>query len=188
MNKSDMITSAAKKKYYLNLFNLASFFLLAITGLLLQVNYHMHHYPNGHQVLGLNRHGWLLLHKLSAVMSLGGITAHCLLHRRYIASTTRRITAQMSLSKVLSSYYATVLYALSSLTALTAWIFFGQGHGHGGGRILVEIHDKLALLLIIASAVHIVSRAGRMFETGGKILKRNAPSPALRAAGDQEAE
>jgi len=184
MNKSDMITNAAKKQFYLNLFNLASFFLLAITGLVLQVNYHMHHLPNGHQVLGLNRHGWLLLHKLSAVMSLAGITVHCLLHRRYIASATRIILARRSLSKVLSSYYAVVLYVLSSLTALIPWIFFDQGHGHGGGRHFVEIHDKLALLLIIVTAAHIISRAGRMWNTGMRIANRNANSPKPNPAGE----
>ncbi|MBP7738235.1 MAG: DUF4405 domain-containing protein [Spirochaetes bacterium] len=188
MNKSDTIHSAAKKQFYLNLFNLALFLLLAITGLLLQVNYHMHHLPNGREVLGLNRHGWLLLHKLSAVMSLAGITAHCLLHRRYIATTTRRIIARRSLAKVPSSYYTVVLYVLASLTALIPWIFFGQGHGHGGGRRFVEIHDKLTLLLIIVTAAHIISRAGRMWNTAMKMAYRNANSPKLDPLGEQEVE
>jgi hypothetical protein len=146
----------------------------------------MHRLPDDTLVSGLNRHGWLLLHKLSAVTSLGGITAHCLLHWRYLASATRRIMARRSILKVQASYYLFILYALSSVTALSSWIV--SGPGHGGRSHLVEIHDKLTLLLIIFSAAHIISRAGWFWKTGMKISKRNRASPSLRAAGEQEAE
>jgi hypothetical protein len=186
MDKSD-ISRAPETNFYLNLLNLAPFVILAITGLALQVNYHMRGVPYGYQIMGLNRHGWLMLHKLSAVMSLTGITAHCLLHRKYITATTGRIIARRSFSKVLVSYHLFILYALSALTALLSWIF--SGPGHGGRSHLVEIHDKLTLLLIILAAAHIISRSGWMWKVGKKILiQRNANSPALNPIGEHEAE
>ncbi len=184
MVKSQAVSRTTKNNFYIDLLNIAPFLIVMTSGLVLQVNYHMHHLPNGHLVLGLSRHGWLLLHKLSAILSLAGVTAHCMLHRKFIAAATGRIIARRSFTKVPLSYHLFILYALSSLTALASWIM--PGRGPGGRSHLVEIHDKLTLLLIILAAAHIISRAGWMWKTGKKILMRNQDAPALTITGKSE--
>ncbi len=163
MRQGEGVSNSRKVNFYLNMLNFFPFLMLAATGIVLQFHYHMEHLPDGQLVAGLDRATWLLLHRIAAAVSLAGITAHCILHRRFIAATTRRILDRRSMANVLSSYYLFILIIPTAITGMAPWITL---NGNTHARLLfVEIHDKLALVLIAFSLVHIGSRAGWMLKT-----------------------
>ncbi len=171
MGQNSDVSNSVKTNFYLDLANIIPFIMLIYTGLLLQGEYHMHGQPDWYRVWGLDRSGWLLLHKISAVISLTGITAHCLLHRKVITATVKRIFKSNSRTKVLLSFYLLLVYIPASLTALVAWAMFKNGDS--ARFLLLEVHDKLTLLLIILAVVHFATRlrwivnvSRRMFDTG----------------------
>ncbi len=167
MRESGKVSGPAKLNFYVNAINLIPFLIVIITGLVLQIRYHMHRLPDAYVVSGLNRSGWLLLHRISAVIVLALIVIHCILHRKAIAAARRRIFGKASGSSIKSSYYLFLLFVLTSLTAMISWIFWD--HGEVMRHTLVEIHDKLSLLLILFSAVHIVPRLDWMVKTYRKL-------------------
>lgn len=169
MDKSADISEVSRINFYLNLINVAPFVILIMTGLVIQINYHLHRLPDGCPVAGLSRPGWLLAHKISATVALTGIIAHCTMHRKHIAATTGRIIRNRSLSKIITSYYLLIICIPTSLTALISWIFFNPGEAARFN--LVELHDKLALVLAVISAAHILSRTGWMIRTGRRLIR-----------------
>ena len=167
MQQSKNISRLTKINFYLNLLNFIPFLIVIITGLILQIAYHMHRLPDNYLVSGLNKPGWLLLHEISASISLAGIIIHCMLHWKFITTTTKKIFNRKSKTRILSSYYLLIIYIPTFLTSIGSWIFFNDKDSTR--HTLVEIHDKLALILIIFSLIHIISRFGWMMRTYQKI-------------------
>jgi hypothetical protein len=156
-----------------NLANLLPCLLLAFTGLVLQLQYHMHHLPAEATVLGLQKDAWLLLHKVFAVMSLAGVAIHCLLHRKWIAAAARRrLQRKPAASRI--SWYLLLVSIPTALTGMASWLLTEAG-GHGR-FMLVEIHDKLALVLAMLFILHFVTRTGWMARTLAAML-RGTPTP-----------
>jgi hypothetical protein len=161
MNKLSPVSDTARANFYVNLAALVPFMVTIATGMVLQFQYHMHHLPDDALVLGLGRHGWLTLHKISAVTSLACILHHCAHHWRFIVTVTKKKLYLKNMSAGIVSYYLFLVFVPTALTAMASWIFL-KGHAR---FMLVEVHDKLALLLIVIFAVHLVSRAGWMVRT-----------------------
>ena len=66
--------------YYVDVVILILFIALAWTGMLLQMVYHMGGHSADFLVIGLNRSGWLVMHKILSIMSSVGIGLHVILH------------------------------------------------------------------------------------------------------------
>jgi len=131
---------------------------MVITGLVLQVEYHMHGLPDDCCVLGLDRRTWLLFHRVWAAVLAAGIVIHCRLHEKNIIAamrSIRRFKPRLSLSM-----YVLFLMIPTVLTATISWFFFNPGDQ--ARFALVEIHDKLALLLGVLSCIHIGRHTGWM--------------------------
>ena len=157
-NRVNGVTATSKINFYLDLLNGIPFLMVIVTGMLLQINYHLHGLPDDYMTVGLSRSGWSLLHKTSAVISLAGIAAHCILHRASIAASTRKFFSGGSPLTVISSFYVLLICVPTALTAMISWIALNPGPA--GRSALVEVHDKLALALVAISAYHILTRAG----------------------------
>ncbi|MBN1533777.1 MAG: DUF4405 domain-containing protein [Spirochaetes bacterium] len=170
-NTPRALSEVARRNFCVNMANLLPFLLLAATGLVLQSEYHLHRLPCCTPVLGLQKGGWLLLHKLFAVVSLAGCTLHCLLHRRWIAAAFRRRMQRRTVPSRITRYLLVVSIP-TALTALVSWFFLGPGHGR---FMLVEIHDKLALVLTILFLLHLATRTGWMVQTMAALRRPRPP-------------
>jgi hypothetical protein len=168
MQQSKNISNSAKNNFCLNLLNFIPFVIVAISGLTLQIGYHMHKLPDDYFVSDLNRSGWLILHKISATILLAGIIAHCMLHWKFISIWSGKVLRQKLLSSTSLSYWLFIISIPTCLVAMTSWILFN--HGDPARFLLVEIHDKLALLWIIFSIVHIISRISWIIRTYRKLI------------------
>jgi hypothetical protein len=160
MQQSRNIAGLIKINFYLNLANFVPFFVVIITGLILQIGYHMHRLPDDYLISGLDKSGWLLLHQISTSISLAGIIIHCMLHWKFITATTKKIFNRKYRARILSSYYLLIIYIPTFLASIGSWIFFNDKDSTR--HTLVEIHDKLALILIIFFIIHVISRFGWM--------------------------
>lgn len=155
------VSERTRAHFYANLASLVPSLALAASGLILQVGYHMHHLPDSTPALGLDRHEWLALHKIAAVVSLACLEYHCANHWSFIVTVTKKQLYRKKMSSSIASYFLFILFVPTALTALVSWIFL-QDHAR---FMLVEIHDKLALLLVLIFLVHLASRSGRMVRT-----------------------
>ena len=168
MNKPEQIISSRTKfNFYVNLLNFLPFVILIFSGMVIQINYHMHSLPDGYIVLGLNKYAWLLMHQISAVISLTGCIFHCILHWKYISAVTKNFINRQSGIKVFSSYYLLITGVLTTIPVILSWIFLR--YNDHLRFIFVEIHDKLALLFPVFLIIHIISRTGWMVRTFNKI-------------------
>jgi hypothetical protein len=168
MQQSKNISNSAKNNFYLNLLNFIPFIIVVISGLILQIEYHMHRLPDDYFVSGLNRSGWLILHKISITILLAGIITHCVLHWKFISIWSGKILRLKFLSSSSLSYWLFIISIPTCLIAMASWILFN--HGDPARYLLIEIHDKLALLWIVFSIIHIISRTGWIIRTYRKLI------------------
>jgi len=155
------VSEKARTHFYVNLASLLPILAVITSGLIIQVEYHMHGRADTVTVLGMDRQGWLTLHKASAVVSLACLAHHCANHWSFIVTMTKKKLYMKKMSSSVASYYLFILFVPTVLTALASWIFL-QDHAR---FMLIEIHDKLALLVVLIFAVHLASRTGRMVRT-----------------------
>jgi hypothetical protein len=167
MNGGKGISVSARKRLNLNLCNLVFFPIVAFTGSVIQIEYHMHGLPETHSVMGFDKSGWVLLHKASAVVFFAGLVVHCLVNWRFVSTSTTRILGGKPKAFSSHSYWLFLVSFPACLTAMASWILFG---GEDRARFaLVETHDKLGWLLVIFGLIHIISRSGRMTSTHRKL-------------------
>jgi hypothetical protein len=163
MNQTNTISKIIKINFYINSINFILFLGIIITGLVIQLNYHMHRLPDTYLIMGMERMGWLLAHKAATAAALIGIIIHCMLHLKYISAATKKFINKASKSPAMTSYYLLIICFFTSITAIISWLFLEQANPLR--FLLIEVHDKLALLFIIFSVVHILSRTKWMLKT-----------------------
>ena len=73
MHDDKGIGLSERNRLYLNLCNLAFFLFAAFTGSVIQIGYHTHALPDAQSIMGLDRAGWALLHKASAIVFFAGM-------------------------------------------------------------------------------------------------------------------
>lgn len=160
MNVGKGISISVRNRLYLNLCDLVFFLIVAFTGSVIQIQYHMHRLPKTYSVMGFDKTGWVLLHKASAVTFFAGFVVHCLVNWGFVATSTRRIFGGKPNPFSSHSYWLFVISVPACLTAIASWILFD---GEERARFaLVETHDKLGWLLVIVGIIHLISRSGRM--------------------------
>lgn len=169
MNITGATSPSRTFRFRLNLANLLFLALLIATGLIIQGGYHFGKLADDTAFLGLNRHRWSIAHKAAAVISLAGIAAHCARHLKFISAGTKKKIFTRFPSPQSISWYLVILWIAVALTAMASWTLCSPGSHHR--FMLVEIHDKLALLFVPLSAAHIASRLRRMAGAGGSIRR-----------------
>lgn len=168
MEKLNNTSNSSKMNFYLNLLNFILFLIVVITGFIIQIGYHMHNLPDDYAISGLARAGWLNFHRISASFFLAGIIAHCLLHRGFISTISDKILRRKPLLPASISYWLFIVSIPTTLVAMVSWIFVSVDDP--ARFILVEIHDKIILLWIILSIIHIASRANRIIRVYKKLI------------------
>ncbi|MCK9613828.1 MAG: DUF4405 domain-containing protein [Bacteroidales bacterium] len=143
----------AKFNFWINLISLLPVSLLAFTGLLIQLNYHMKRYNDSCAVWGLDRADWLILHKACAVISIITILLHLYLHWNWLkmAFTKRRLKNGTRVKK--NSLWLSIIFLLATITSIISWFFIEDKLQ---AKHVIEIHDKLGIVLSILIIVHLI--------------------------------
>ena len=142
----------------------------------MQIGYHMHHATTkGRLVLGLGYCDWSTLHKLSVILAMLFAAVHIGLHERWYESLLRHRRFGGRKTTIALS----VLFLVTALTGFLPWGIRAAGGGEALRRGFIEVHDKLALVLMVLLAIH-VSKRIRWFTHLGRA---RGPTRGPRASG-----
>ncbi len=127
------------------------------SGLLLQIGYHLHAAEGSRRVLSLGFDDWSSLHKLSITAVTLLVAIHLLRHRSWYASLLRR----RCFRRRGGTAALTLLFVVTAITGGLPWGIHAAGDGETIRRALIEVHDKLALVLGAFLVVHVSKRIHR---------------------------
>jgi hypothetical protein len=153
--------------YWVNVSSLLPFILLIITGLILQANYHFSHKPEEYEVFSMNKKYWLLLHKIFALISTPIIFFHLALHFRWIKNLFMNKISSKGNKIVRTTKVLLILYFLTFITSMVSWLFLEDPHAK---RMIIELHDKIALIIIIYFTIHIIQHFKWLVKNTQKIF------------------
>lgn len=136
---------------YVNAVIFFPFVLLAFSGLLLQHGYHLEHKADTAVVLVMDRYGWLLLHKITAVISVAGVSVHVFLHMNWLKAVLRKKLYKKPHRNIQITLWLLILAAATALTGIYAWLLAPTAQVR---HDFIEIHDKTGILLGILFILH----------------------------------
>jgi hypothetical protein len=156
--------------FYVNAIIFLPFVLLALSGLLIQINYHAGHMADTAVVLGLNRYAWLLLHKITAVISIIGLSIHIFLHMGWLKAVFFKKLYKKPNWNTRITMWLLILTVATALTGIIPWLLApAKAHAR---HSFIDIHDKIGIILIILFVLHIINHWKWITYTFSDILKR----------------
>lgn len=135
-------------------------FFTAFSGLLLQFRYHAGRVPHNTCVFYFDYFEWTAIHKILSAAFFLVLCVHLYLHAGWYKSILRKKSFMKNQTVILS-----LVLLMTSLTGLIPWMessfcILTSGEMPEAERHLVEIHDKVSLILVIYLALHVKSRFG----------------------------
>ncbi len=159
------------KKSYLSLVINFSLFLVvlstAVSGLLLQIVYHIRKLL-GAVVLELNHPEWSSVHHISSLMLFVLVLIHVKLHWQWY----KTVLAKRLLKKNRQVLSLTGIFVLVAVLGFFPWGIHLQSGSEAVRTELIEIHDKVALVLLVCFVMHIVKRLKWFFTSFGRMNKK----------------
>ena len=143
------------------------------SGMLIQVKYHIGNHGNiaiNDFVLGINYHGWSVVHKISIVVLSLLMIYHIYQHWKwYKAVIIKRLFVKNQQVLIFS-----LLFVLVAITGLTPCFIDLLKGDEIQRKAFIEIHDKLAIIFSIYLVLHITKRLKWYFTTFDKLKKNTA--------------
>lgn len=176
--------------FLINILLFVSGFALVFSGLVLQIGFHMGG-PDGRQfdkqgiqsqslqyeqlraidttkiVSGFNYTDWSAIHKIVVVFFSLLMIYHIYVHLKWYKVVITRFLIGKNIQVIILS----VLFLLVAVTGLIPWFIDLSGDAGVLRMLFIEIHDKIALILIVFLILHIAKRA-KWFVTTYAKLKR----------------
>lgn len=147
--------------------------ITAFSGMLIQIKYHMGNHGNiaiNDFVLGLNYHDWSVVHKISIVLLSLFAIYHIYQHRKwYKVVISKRLFAKNQQVLIFS-----LLFVLLAITGLTPWFIDLLKGDEMQRKVFIEIHDKLAIILVVYLMLHIIRRMKWFFTTFDKLKNKHS--------------
>jgi Pyruvate/2-oxoacid:ferredoxin oxidoreductase delta subunit len=190
IKETDTLRKSILKKFIVNILLLISGIIITFSGLTLQSGFHIggtgkhQEYKNSIQsqsttyeqargvkpdkiVCGFNYYSWSTIHKVSIVVFSLLVIYHVYAHWKwYKAVLTKHL-----IKKNIQVIVLPALFMLVAITGLVPWITDLSGNTSALRFILIEIHDKLTLILVIYLFLHVLKR-NKWFFTTYKNLKK----------------
>lgn len=176
-----------RSRFWINNGSLVSGALTVISGLVLQLGFHFGHGRQMHEpgreanneqmrgfasapdVWGFSYSEWSVFHKYAIVLFALIMIIHIYLHMNWY----KAIFSGKAWSKNRQTIILSVLFILTAFSGLIPWLvdlLAGSGNTRLG---LIEIHDKLALLLVVFLFLHVAKRQKWYSSTFSKLKGAN---------------
>ena len=130
---------------------------MAFSGLLMQIEYHMGNYGGidiNKAVWGFSHYDWSLVHKIFVIIFSFFMVYHIILHWRWYKSViSKNLIAKNKLVITL-----TIVFLLVALTGYFSWLINLACEDVSLSKVIIEIHDKIALILIVFLILHLSKR------------------------------
>lgn len=175
------------RRFWINNGLLVSGALTVISGLALQLGFHFGHgrqmhepgreanyeqmrgFANAPDVWGFSYSEWSVFHKYAIVLFALLMLIHIYLHTNWY----KAISSGKAWHKNRQTILLSVLFIFTALSGLIPWFVYLLS-GSGDARLgLIEIHDKLALLLVIFLLLHVAKRQKWFSTTFSKLAGKN---------------
>jgi NAD-dependent dihydropyrimidine dehydrogenase PreA subunit len=154
--------------FLINNLLLFSGIITIFSGLVLQLGYHIGSARQQHQraegqnrgfdqmpdVLGMDYPGWANLHKSIVVAFVLLMIYHIYKHYKWY----KGVIAKNLLGKNREVIILTIVFLLTSLTGIYPWIINLLANSNTTRLAFIEIHDKLALLMVFLLFLHVIRR------------------------------
>ena len=177
------------KKFIINNLLLIIGLSMVLSGFALQFGFHMgsmdDHHGRGHSELsqpviyeqtrgidtvktiwGLNYSGWSTTHKSVIFLFAFLMIYHIYDHWKWY----KAVVSKHLIGKNKQVITLSILFLLVAITGLVPWIIDLSGSSNGMRILLIEIHDKLALILFIYLLLHVIGRI-KWFANAYRIVK-----------------
>jgi hypothetical protein len=140
----------------------------SLSGILIQVKYHMHGRSKESLLLGMDYTTWNALHVISSLLGLVLISTHIYQHRKWYMY----ILKSRKIPKQKPTFIISIIFFLMVLTGLTPLTFrlIDPVKFAGLRFMFIEVHDKLGILLSILLTGHILRRLSILKKNIGKTL------------------
>ena len=134
----------------------------ALSGVIIQIGYHI-----GVQdtvvkytktMLGLIYTDWQLIHKVSISTFFILCIYHIWIHRKWYVTVISKRLYRKNRQLILFS----VVFLFSLVTGFVPWIIGNCGGNEVARVMLIEIHDKISIILIVFMFLHIMKRIKRL--------------------------
>ncbi|WP_320019538.1 DUF4405 domain-containing protein [Labilibaculum manganireducens] len=144
--------------------------IMVFSGLLIQIKYHIGNHDGIDiikSVWGLSHSEWLIIHKISVIIFSFFLVYHINLHWRWFKAVVKKNLIAKNRHVITLS----ILFLLVALTGFLPWLIKLTGGDESILNTFIEIHDKIALILLVYLALHISSRIRWFITTFDKLKK-----------------
>jgi len=156
--------------FIINIGLIISGLLTAISGLLIQLEYHIGNHGNiaiDDYVFGISYNGWSGFHKISILMFLLLMIFHISLHWKWY----KVVIMKWLIAKNIQGLTLSVVFILVATSGLISWVIDLLKGDVLLRKAFIEIHDKLGIILIIYLILHVVKKLKWFFTTLDKLKK-----------------
>lgn len=137
-----------------NLLLLISGFLVSISGLIIQIHYHIRHNSNHSTVLSLDRMVWYSVHVWISIIFLFIIVYHIWIHKKWY----KNIFNQKKSPNKKPTIVLTILMVITAITGFVPLLIYFFDKNSIPRLVIIEIHDKIAILFLIIIFLHTKKR------------------------------
>jgi 2-oxoglutarate ferredoxin oxidoreductase subunit delta len=130
---------------------------MVFSGLLIQMCYHMGHQgriDSSKITLGFNYSTWSDVHKISIAV----VSILMILHFHLHWSWYKTVLQKKRIVKNVQVITLTLIFLVVAITGMIPWTIHLTGGSEGVRKNVIEIHDKLAIVLFIYLLLHVQKR------------------------------
>lgn len=152
-----------KYKVVINFLLLLAGTITSLSGIAIQAGYHFGN-PDSiikvqRIVLGAGYAEWCVIHKIAIIAFSMLCIYHIYSHRKWYKVILAKQLLRKKNRQVLT---LTVIFFLSMITGIIAWMLDLSGTNQSTRILFIEIHDKISLILVVSMILHISRRAKRI--------------------------
>jgi hypothetical protein len=157
--KSDTKSSkkTIKQAFIVNIGLLISGLAMSHSGFVIQLKYHMGHnsgVESDNSVFEIGYNNWTNIHKTSVIIISILMTYHFLMHWKWYKTViNKKLASGNKLQMILS-----IVFILAAITGYIPWIIHLSGGSDISRKFLIEVHDKITLLLFVLLTIHTTNR------------------------------
>lgn len=167
-----------KLTFVINLGLLVFGLVMSFSGFVVQFGFHMGHNSaiiTDNSALGLGYNNWTNIHKISIIIISFLATCHFILHWKWYKMILIKKLAGKNKQQIILS----IVFILVAVTGYIPWILDLSAGSEILRKSLIEIHDKLALLLFVLLAIHMTNRLKWYITSFNRLNKKHSTSRVM---------
>jgi ferredoxin len=169
---SNSSSKTIKQAFIVNIGLLFFGIAMSLSGFVIQLKYHMGHNSGSGSdfpVSGISYNNWTNIHKTSILIFSILMTYHFFMHWKwYKTIIIKKLASRNKLQMILS-----IVFILTAVTGYIPWIINLSGGSDISRNFIIEIHDKITILLFVLLTIHITRRLKWFVATLDKLKNKH---------------